>query len=88
MAAQSDWASLACLKRHIASSSFWGSSRLFLTSRYAERVLIPGVEEGAFPVGIRGAGGAGGKGEEEFGDERGVRGAFVAGIEIEAFFFK
>ena len=50
---------------------------------------MPGVDEdGAVSVGIRGAGGGGGKGDEEDGDGGGVGGAFVVGIEMEAFFFK
>lgn len=50
--------------------------------------MIPGVDEGAFLVGICGAGGGGGNGEEEMGDGGGVGGAFVVGIGMEAFFFK
>lgn len=47
---------------------------------------MPGLE-GAFSVGIRGAGGGGGKGDEVFGDGGGVGGAFTVGIGMEAFFF-
>src|SRR5437879_587210 len=63
--AQSDWASFTCRKRHIASNSFCGKVRVFSMSRYEERVLMPGVEDGTFSLGIRGGGGGGGKGDED-----------------------
>lgn len=47
---------------------------------------MPGVEEGAFSVRIRGGGGGGGKGDEEVGG--GVGGELAAGIGIEASFFR
>jgi hypothetical protein len=56
-------------------------------SRYDDRVLMPGVE-GAFSLGIRGAGGGGGNGEAIFGDGGGVGGKVAVGIGIVAFVFK
>jgi len=85
MTAHSDWASLTCRRRHIASSSFWGRALVFSRSRYDERVLRPGVDEGSFSVGICGAGGGGGKGDEAIED--GV-GALGMGSGIEAFFLR
>jgi len=63
--AQSDWGSLTCRRRHIASNSFWGRARVFSKSKYAERVLMPFVDEGSFSAGICGGGGGGGKGDDE-----------------------
>jgi len=86
--AHSDWASLTCRIRHIASNSFWGRALVFSRSMYEERVLIPGVEDGTVSAGIRGAGGGGGNNEDDTGGWGGVWDALGMGIGIEAFFLK
>jgi hypothetical protein len=69
----------------MASNSFWGRARVFSKSRYAERVLMPFVDEGSFSAGICGGGGGGGKGDDNVED---CGAGLGMGIGIEAFFLK
>jgi hypothetical protein len=64
----------------MASNSFSGRARVLERSRYEERVLIPGFD---FFLGVCGAGGGEGKGEEV-----GEGGGVMVGIGMEAFCFR
>jgi hypothetical protein len=62
MVAQRDWVEEACRRRQMASISFGGRVLVLEMSRKEESVLMPGL---GISGATRGAGGGGGKGDEE-----------------------